>query len=370
MTMTTLVHAVWTSDRPQPADGAAWEALLAQARATRLSARLALRLDGEPGVPARIAAQLGATHRVCSALHVAVRHEIGQLARALAALDTPVVLLKGAAYVAAGLPAARGRLFSDIDILVRHERLDAVEQALFAGGWIAEKLTPYDERYYRQHMHELPPLVHVQRHSHLDVHHTLTPPTSRHRIDGQALVDRAVPLAGTEDWLEKQLAATLRVLSPADMVLHSAVHLMQDGEFGAGLRDLLDIHDLLRHFERADPAFWGELGRRTQELGLQRVVGHVLAQQQRLFGLLPAADQRTVFDAWQARGAGARIVQVLLPRVLAPLVPGAAPHRLARLAMYTRGHWLRMPWYQIVPHLIRKAWMRAWHRARRAEPPA
>lgn len=361
-----LISGVW---RPSGAAfdgaGADWEALLAQARATRLVARLALQVGDAGSVPRRATAHLQSATRLCTALHVQVRHEIRQMARALAPLETPVVLLKGAAYVAAGLPAARGRLFSDIDLLVHRDRLHDVERALLGAGWIAETLTPYHDRYYRQWMHELPPLRHVQRGSHLDVHHALTPPTSRVAIDGAALIDRSAPLAGTESWLPPELASVLRVLAPPDMVLHSAVHLMHDGEFGAGLRDLLDIRDLLLHFEAQNPAFWGELAQHTRELGLQRVVGHVLAQQHRLFGLQPPPDQRATFDAWRPHGVGGRMVQALLPRVLTPLHLGEATHRLARLAMYARGHWLRMPWYQIVPHLLRKAWMRAWHRSQR-----
>jgi hypothetical protein len=38
------------------------------------------------------------------------------------------------------------------------------------------------------------------------------------------------------------------------MVLHSATHLFYDGELNHGLRDLVDLDDLLRHFSGADAA--------------------------------------------------------------------------------------------------------------------
>lgn len=42
-----------------------------------------------------------------------------------------------------------GRLFSDIDIMVKHEHLQAVEVALFRHGWISEERDAYNNRYYQ-----------------------------------------------------------------------------------------------------------------------------------------------------------------------------------------------------------------------------
>lgn len=38
------------------------------------------------------------------------------------------------------------------------------------------------------------------------------------------------------------------VLGHADIVLHSAAHLFHEGEWGSGLRDLVDLHALLGEF--------------------------------------------------------------------------------------------------------------------------
>ncbi len=56
------------------------------------------------------------------------------------------------------------------------------------------KSDPYDDLYYRQWMHELPPLVHGERGRMVDVHHTILPLTARPTPDAQALI------ADAEGW--------------------------------------------------------------------------------------------------------------------------------------------------------------------------
>jgi hypothetical protein len=331
-----------------------WEDLLSQARRSRLLARLAARVADRgwmAQVPPGPRLHLQGALRVMQRQHDEARWEIDRLRAALSRHGGAVVLLKGAAYVAAELPPRRGRLFADVDIMVERARLREVESALMAGGWIAEKLDAYDDRYYRDWMHELPPMQHVQRHTQLDVHHTITPPTSRFPIDGALLLARAHPLPGM---------APLRVLAPEDMVLHSAVHLMQEGSFDGGLRDLLDIDDLLKHFGAADPGFWPRLAARAAELGLGVPLSHVLFHIERLFGSRPPAGVQPALAALRPRGPARRAMNTLLTLALRPehpscMVPG---YGAAAFALYVRSHWLRMPWYQILPHLARKGWKR------------
>jgi hypothetical protein len=105
-------------------------------------------------------------------------------------------VLKGAAYVAAGLPAAAGRLFNDIDLLVPREQLPQAESALMLAGWHASGLSEYDKRYYRRWMHEIPPLQHVQRDTVIDLHHAILPETARYHPDTARLRSRAVAVEG------------------------------------------------------------------------------------------------------------------------------------------------------------------------------
>src|SRR3546814_13784719 len=101
--------------------------------------------------------------------------------RALAPLGVPVILLKGTAYVAAGLAAGEGRSIGDLDIIVPRESPDAVQDALLAAGWAWGKEDAYDDLAYRRCMHELPPLIHNERDRMIAAHrptlpHTAPPP--------------------------------------------------------------------------------------------------------------------------------------------------------------------------------------------------
>jgi hypothetical protein len=115
-----------------------WDALVRQARRTNLLPRVALALDELgllPEVPPAPRAHLEAARTLAQAQADAVRREVAYIDRALAAAGVPIVLLKGAAYLIAGLSAARGRVFADIDILVPRGALGAVEAALMLHGW-------------------------------------------------------------------------------------------------------------------------------------------------------------------------------------------------------------------------------------------
>ena len=104
----------------------------------------------------------------------------------------------------AELPPSRGRLLSDVDLLVPRERLDSFEQTLLGHGWESVKLEEYDQRYYRTWMHELPPLSHPERGLEVDIHHTISPLTSRLSPDPARLIADSIPLADSR----------LRILQP------------------------------------------------------------------------------------------------------------------------------------------------------------
>jgi Uncharacterised nucleotidyltransferase len=359
-----LLRLLWRQDQPPELTLPQWSTLLGQARQAKLLSRLAVHLQQRdwlsrlPASPRRyVEGALGTAERQ----HHLVRWEIDRLREALAEVDGPVVLLKGAAYVAAGLPPARGRLFGDVDFMVPQAQLPRVEGCLLAGGWTHQALDAYDDRYYRRWMHELPPFKHVWRHTWLDVHHTITPPTSRYAVDGALLLAAAVPVPGQPRFA---------VLAPADMVLHCAAHVMLDGELPHGLRDLLDLDDLLRHFG-TDPGFWPGLVARATQLRLAPLLALALAELQSITGLaVPAHEQQ----ALHALGAPGDLARALFTRVVRPMHPSCddAGTRLARRLWYLRAHALRMPPRQLAAHLARKAWMRARARFDRApgEEPA
>lgn len=335
----------------EPAAVAGWTGadasrLLQQARACGLTGRLARRVESacaQAGlrVPAPLVPHFAAANRLYRAQRAEVEREAGHLRTALAGLPGPVVMLKGAAYVLAGLPAADGRLFSDIDLMVPKSQLGQAESQLLLHGWMGTPQTPYDERYYRQWMHELPPMAHVHRGTTIDLHHTVLPETARLRPDAAALFATAQPLAG---W------PGLHTLGPAEMVLHSATHLFLNDETRHALRDLCDLDALLRHFGR-DSAFWPTLFERAAHHQLQRPLYYALHHAQRLLGLaLPPQWQA----AWRALAPPAP-VRGLMSHLWSSAFDPARHHAAAQAALYVRGHWLRMPTLLLARHLGIKA---------------
>jgi len=353
--MADLLSGVWARVPQAGFSARDWEILLGQARRSRLLARLALQAATWPGeLPAPQRDYLQGSLRLVQRQRREVLSELSRMRETLGQAQGPVVLLKGAAYLLADLPPSRGRVFSDIDILVARPALEGAETALLAGGWVSQERDAYNQRYYREWMHEVPPLEHVQRGSVIDLHHTIAPPTSRFRVDGALLMQRIRPIG----------ASGFHMLAPEDMVLHSAVHLYQEGEFDHGLRDLLDLHDLLLHFE-AEADFWPRLLARAAELRLGEPLTMLLDQRSRLLAApVPAAHRAAVAalrPAWPVRS----LVSALLARALRPQHPACDTWDagLARQLLYVRSHHLRMPLRLLVPHLLRKAWM-----ARRPAP--
>ncbi|HEY8907006.1 MAG TPA: nucleotidyltransferase family protein [Rhodoferax sp.] len=349
----SLLESIWAEPEKCPdLNHREWEMLLGQARQARLIARLAAHHVDQNwmgDVPVGPKPHLESALRLADRQQHEVRWEVDCIRRALLGTNTPVVLLKGAAYLMSNLPAARGRVFADIDLLVPHREIQSIEGALFAAGWICDERDAYNQRYYREWMHEIPPLRHVHRNTYIDLHHTITPPTSRFKVDGAKLLERIVAIDESEK---------LFVLAPTDMVLHSAVHLFQEGEFGHGLRDLLDLKDLLQHFAK-QPDFWLALFNRADELGLQIPLHHALFHIQRLFGYT-APTEWAEHTKQLAPPVPARLVMAwLLVLALKPDHPSCNTRwtGLARWLLYVRSHALRMPLHLVVPHLIRKTWM-------------
>ena len=311
-----------------------WNALIAVARAEQLIGSLAYRLEGQK-MPRRVADLLEAARRDAAVARTQALWEGEMARRALAPLGIPVILLKGNAFHAAGLEASRGRSVGDLDILVRQESLDEVESALLAAGW--ERLKDeggYDDSYYRRWMHELPPMIHRTRDRMIDVHHTILPLTARPRPDAEAL------LADT-----RELENGLRILSPADMIVHAAAHLFADGDLSGGLRNLWDVDRLIREFV-ADLNFWSRLAERAELHQLRRPVALALRLSARMFGT-PVDRALAGPDRWSD--------QLFRARLLARNGWGQPARPWLRFGFYVRSHWLRMPPLMLARHLWVKA---------------
>jgi hypothetical protein len=315
-------------------DADEWTALLAMARAEQLIGTLARRLSGL-AIPEAVASILGEAQINAEYQRRSALWEADCACRALAGYPRRVVLMKGTAYAAAGLKASEGRHIGDLDIMVAREDLAEVESALLLAGWEWVKDDAYDDAYYRNHMHELPPLIHRTRDRMIDVHHTILPLTARPKPDAAAMLANAVALENG-----------LYVFNPTDMVIHSAAHLFADGELAGGLRNLWDIHCLLTEF--ADEAFWSALRSRAKHHQLWPAVYRAARLAHQLYGT-------EIPDRWQSWNNQDKWY---IARLTARDNWARGTRKFVGLIFYTRSHWLRMPPLMLAKHL----WMK-WRKA-------
>ena len=270
-----------------------------------------------------------------------VRWEIDRLSRAFHNTGQLWILLKGAGYIAAGLPPGAGRRVADIDILVPRRDLVRVERILQEHGWEFPEIDAYDNRYYREWMHELPPMIHRDRRSIVDVHHGILPQTTRLKPSSERLVAQAITVGHG-----------VRVLCPAHMVLHAAAHLFHDGEVAGAIRDLVDLDQLLRWFGR-DDGFWYSFRQETPALDLVRPAYYALRYARRWFGTPLPDNVVAEMTAWAPPAAIGRLMDTLVDRAVLGTVSRAASASV--FALYVRSHWLKMPPLQVVRHLTVKA---------------
>jgi hypothetical protein len=349
MTVETLLAALSSPRVIRSFGEGEWDRILRVARRNNLLGRLACLAEEEGlagGLPDRIRRHLSAAVRLADAHRRAVLWELDRIRWALRDVSGPVVLLKGAAYVAEELDVARGRLSADVDILVRRGDLPAVERALLEKGWEPVKDSAYDQNYYRKWMHELPPLRHRDRGSVVDVHHNILPLTGRIRIDSDLFFQSA----------RRSKLDGYHVLSGEDMVLHNVVHLFQDGVVTGSLRDVVDLDALLRRWGQSAP-FWKGLPARAGRLGVMRPLAYALRVVRRLMG---TPVPRPVLDVVEREsGAGAVVRRFMVGAMERALMSGdlcgAGPLAvLSQGFLFLRSHWLRMPPVLLVRHALSK----------------
>ena len=333
-----------------------WDLLIRQARGADLLARIVTSYQASgfhDEIPAQPKMHLKSAAKLALRQHREIAWEVTQIEEALRPTGVDFVLLKGAAYVKADLTAARGRMMSDVDILVAREDLAEVDKALMMKGWMSAAQTAYDQRYYRTWMHELPPMRHFKRGTVIDVHHAILPTTARLHPSSSKLMSAAQPL---------RAGGRIKVLSPVDMVLHSATHLFHEGDLERGFRGLVDIDALLREFG-LQSGFWESLVPRAIELELSRPLFYALRYATLMLGTpVPGRVAADVLISPGGRRSGVFLcfMDALFLRALRPFHPTASDRytSVARWILYVRGHWLRMPPWLLFIHLGRKAFTR------------
>jgi hypothetical protein len=347
-----LVACLRDPGRMAALSAADWTDLMQRARPRALLGKLAAgaeRAGIGASLPPAVQRQFASVLRLCAYNEAHLKSEAFLLLHALRDVETPVVFLKGGAYALLGLRVSEGRVSSDVDVLVARDRLDPVERALDRAGWFSLKPDPYDQHYYRTWMHELPPIQHRHRATVMDVHHTILPLTGRIRPDAEALMQGALPVSvqGRPAW----------VLQPADMVVHAAVHLFQDGDLAERLRELVDIHELVTEFSGEDSDFWARLAARAAMHQSGRPLAHALRFSRSMLGT--AVPEGFIEGLpGRPRAISRAVMSLLVPAALVPSHPAGPAWGAvwARRLLFLRSHWLRMPPGLLLRHLAVKGW--------------
>jgi hypothetical protein len=265
--------------------------------------------------------------------------EIAHIEQAFKMAGERPIFLKGTAYHIQGRVAAKGRIFSDVDVFINKSKLEKVERILNWHGWKTGEIDKYDDQYYRRWMHEIPPLTHQTRGSTLDLHHNLLPLTSKYKLDAQML--------------ERGVTPGDNVLSAQDLVIHCIVHLFMESEFEKGFRDITDIDLLIRQYSQEINDFPKLLMARAKQLGMELLVYYAMNTLTRFLATPIGAVDLTDVAPYRLKD---KIMSYLFSKVLfyPKSVDASLSNKFAHFAMYIRGHWLRMPIHLLAPHLIRK----------------
>lgn len=341
-----LLAALRRPDSMLALDLDAWDLLIRAARRAKLLATLHGRLRSSgtlEQVPAAVARHLSADFQLYEFRRRKALAMLSALTPLLSDLAHPLLLLKGTAYVCQQMPLSVGRLFSDVDILVPRTALDVVEQQLLRSGWKFTLDDAYDQRYYREWSHELPPLLHPNHVLTLDVHHTILPVTGKARIDSTALLRDAIRLPDTP-W---------HVLDPADQFMHACLHMFQDSDCVDRLREIVDL-DMLIRTHSANASFWPRLCERALRIpGAGRAIWYGLRYSQLLLGTPVPANVMAELIPVAPGAAVRRWMDHAIGEVLFGPHPDAINDKasfLSSTALKARAMQLRMPLHLLLQH--------------------
>ncbi len=334
-----------------------WNLLLRQASSAKMLARLAYRFtthDLMSAVPEKTLNHINSEQVKVAHLHTQVNQEVQELNLLFNKLQIKAIYLKGTAYLLADLPLAQGRFFSDIDILLNQDDISKVEIALKCQGWKSQKTDDHDQAYYRNYMHEIPPMQHIMRGTVIDIHHNILPVCNDNKIDISLLSHDALEVNGNNTHTPQSY-----VLAPAAMFLHSAIHLFHEGELEQGLRGLSDLDLLLSHFEENETNFSQQLIDLAEKINQQQSLFYAWRYLSKIFNKELPKTAQVFMDNYQLKITNLATIDFIFTNLLAAHHSSTASWHfsLAAQLAYWRGHLLRMPLRLLIPHLFKKSWL-------------
>ncbi len=265
--------------------------------------------------------------------------ELLELEHCFAGAAYPCVLVKGCAYRLGLYQFAKGRIFSDIDLLVPAQHFTDALARLQDAGYLEFEISDYDRRYYQRWSHQNPPLTHFLRGAGVDLHHHIFPVSSQEKILVEPLIAAAAPLA----------LSVFSLPAPAYLFVHAAVHLFYQEESHKLVKDLVDLQQLyLEVCQRQSVSAIVEAAEQSQA---QAAVFYALDMLQWLFQLaIPAAELQALQPFASERRR--RYMRFLLQQLLQKQ---SFWHRSAHLLWFIRGHLLKMGPTTLLYHSVAKA---------------
>lgn len=260
----------------------------------------------------------------------------------LSEINVKPIFLKGVAYTLLNSTASHGRIYSDMDILVPREQLQNIERKLSLYGWFGKEVDDYDQKYYRQWAHEIPPMQQSSRGTVADIHHNLLPP-----ISGRApkIEIFTINLFKTEDGFY--------VLNKPSMVMHSIIHLFFNEEYSNGFRDLSDL-DLMFKEEIDNENFWCELLTLSQNGNFETELFYAIRYCQKIFKT--DFSDNFMESLSKPKGPRLKLADFIFTRVLLPQHPSCSDRfsGIANIIASIRGHMLKMPIHILIYHSVHK----------------
>lgn len=282
------------------------------------------RLNGGTVAPPQTWAMLETVYRAAGLVAMRQRFECQRLLDALHSAGIPVIVLKGLALSETIYPDPALRLSGDMDFLVPQAAAERAERILQDLSYVvAERYQPY-ERYRPGFHHHLAPHHRPERGVQVDIHWDLAPPRFAFPVDIEGLWQRAT----TGQMAER----TVQMLAPEDLLLHLVLHLSAIDLFQTGMRHLVDLAEVVRHF--GAQLDWGAVVARAASWQASRYAYLALRVVQELLDVpLP----ETALQRLRPEGFEEQMVAFAQARVLAAVRPGDPEPVSSYLALFLLG---------------------------------
>lgn len=324
----------------QHADNACWSRFIQEARQYALLGTcyfIAREQNLWDLIPSQVQAHLTSGYHYAEKQKITLLHEMLALEKVFTDGAFPVLVVKGTAYRLAGYQFARGRVFSDIDLLVPPEHFKQALHVLNNAGYLEMAMSAYDRRYYLRWSHQSPPLMHFLRGANIDLHHHIFPVASREDIRVESMISTALPLKNS----------AFSTPAPAYLFMHAAVHLFYQDETHKLIKDLCDLYQMYLEIIKQEPV--QQIIDAAQASQAQAAVLYALQSLQLIFGI------RLPEEAAQLLPFASRYRQWQMRFLLSHLLDKTSFwHRPAHLAWVIRGHLLKMGPFTLLYHAVAK----------------